>query len=108
MDIAAALETQELKLKAKITVSTTEVARLQHMQHPDRALDFLTRTGYNNTTMCYIDLQAVRWKVDWHLVPLMFLCYSAQFVDKVALNVGYVFLLRPLTGKLTIASSMRQ
>jgi hypothetical protein len=34
-----------------------------------------------------IDLTALRRKIDWHIVPLMFLCYTLQFLDKVILNV---------------------
>ena len=34
-----------------------------------------------------IDLAALRRKIDWHIVPLMFLCYTLQFLDKVILNV---------------------
>ena len=34
-----------------------------------------------------VDMRALRWKIDWHIVPLMFLCYTMQFLDKVILNV---------------------
>ncbi len=34
-----------------------------------------------------IDIAALRRKIDWHIVPLMFLCYTLQFLDKVILNV---------------------
>jgi hypothetical protein len=34
-----------------------------------------------------IDIRALRRKIDWHIVPLMFLCYTLQFLDKVILNV---------------------
>lgn len=32
-------------------------------------------------------LARLRQKIDWHIVPLMFLCYTMQFLDKVILNV---------------------
>lgn len=35
-----------------------------------------------------IDMAALRRKIDWHIVPLMFLCYTLQFLDKVILNVS--------------------
>lgn len=38
-----------------------------------------------------IDITAVRRKIDWHIVPLMFLCYTLQFLDKVILNVRGCF-----------------
>lgn len=38
-----------------------------------------------------VDLNALRRKIDWHIVPLMFLCYTMQFLDKVILNVSSLF-----------------
>jgi hypothetical protein len=35
-----------------------------------------------------VNLSALRHKIDWHIVPLMFLCYTMQFLDKVILNVS--------------------
>jgi len=35
-----------------------------------------------------VDIAALRRKIDWHVVPLMFLCYTMQFLDKVIINVG--------------------
>jgi hypothetical protein len=37
------------------------------------------------------DIRAIRRKIDWHIVPLMFLCYTMQFLDKVILNVSTPF-----------------
>ena len=34
-----------------------------------------------------IDINGLRHKIDWHIVPLMFCCYTMQFLDKVILNV---------------------
>ena len=34
-----------------------------------------------------VDITALRRKIDWHIVPLMFCCYTMQFLDKVILNV---------------------
>lgn len=36
-----------------------------------------------------VDINALRRKIDWHIVPLMFCCYTMQFLDKVILNVSY-------------------
>lgn len=36
-----------------------------------------------------VNLTALRHKIDWHIVPLMFLCYTMQFLDKVILNVSH-------------------
>lgn len=37
-----------------------------------------------------VNLSSLRRKIDWHIVPLMFLCYTLQFLDKVILNVSPV------------------
>lgn len=34
-----------------------------------------------------IDLKALRRKIDWHIIPIAFACYTMQFIDKVLLNV---------------------
>lgn len=35
-------------------------------------------------------IQRIRMKVDWCIVPIMFLCYTMQFIDKVLLNYAAV------------------
>lgn len=35
-----------------------------------------------------VDIDKMRRKIDWHIVPLMFCCYTMQFLDKVILNVS--------------------
>jgi hypothetical protein len=35
-----------------------------------------------------INIDSLRLKIDLHIVPLMFLCYTMQFLDKVILNVS--------------------
>ncbi|OAQ78759.1 MFS transporter [Purpureocillium lilacinum] len=37
-----------------------------------------------------IDINGLRHKIDWHIVPLMFCCYTMQFLDKVILNYAAV------------------
>ncbi|KAF4925016.1 Thiamine pathway transporter THI73 [Colletotrichum viniferum] len=37
-----------------------------------------------------VDIDALRRKIDWHIVPLMFGCYTMQFLDKVILNYAAV------------------
>lgn len=34
------------------------------------------------------ELKRLRRKIDWHIVPIMFCCYTMQFLDKVILNVS--------------------
>ena len=33
------------------------------------------------------DLRALRRRIDWHVLPLAFLCYTMQFLDKVLINI---------------------
>ncbi|CCC13923.1 hypothetical protein SMACR_08432 [Sordaria macrospora] len=35
-----------------------------------------------------VNLSLLRRKIDWHIVPLMFLCYTLQFLDKYAAVMG--------------------
>lgn len=35
-----------------------------------------------------VDLKALRRKIDWWIVPIMFACYTLQFIDKVVINVS--------------------
>lgn len=35
-----------------------------------------------------VDLKALRRKIDWRILPIMFLCYTMQFLDKVNINVS--------------------
>ncbi|KZF23446.1 putative MFS transporter [Xylona heveae TC161] len=39
-------------------------------------------------------LQALRRKIDWRIIPFMCLCYTMQFIDKVAINYAAVMGLR--------------
>ena len=34
-----------------------------------------------------VNLRALRRRIDWHILPLAFLCYTMQFIDKVLINV---------------------
>jgi hypothetical protein len=36
-----------------------------------------------------VNLAALRRKIDWRIVPIMFVCYVLQFVDKVVINVSW-------------------
>lgn len=35
-----------------------------------------------------VNLKKLRMKIDWRIVPLMFGCYTMQFLDKVIYNVS--------------------
>jgi hypothetical protein len=55
----------------------------------DEALRYLDKhNGISTAEVDAVDLKALRTKIDWHIVPLMFLCYFLQFIDKVIINVS--------------------
>lgn len=55
----------------------------------DEALRYLeNHNGISAAEVDAVDLKALRTKIDWHIVPLMFACYFLQFIDKVIINVS--------------------
>ena len=67
----------------------------QTLKDPDRAYDFLASIGVTDAAASEVDIKALRRKVDWHIVPVMSLCYTVQFIDKVSLNYAAVMGLLP-------------
>lgn len=55
----------------------------------DQAYRFLQQYGENGDgeEASDADLKRIRWKVDLYIIPIMFVCYTMQFIDKVSLNV---------------------
>jgi hypothetical protein len=56
----------------------------------DDAWNFLNSHAAANIETSTIDIKKLRRKIDWHILPLMFLCYTMQFLDKVILNYAAV------------------
>ncbi|KAI5467653.1 major facilitator superfamily domain-containing protein [Mariannaea sp. PMI_226] len=60
----------------------------------DVAWEFLDKhrdAAVENTS---VDIDKLRRKIDWRIVPLMFCCYTMQFLDKVIFNYAAVMGLR--------------
>ena len=53
----------------------------------DEAFNYLNDHTATDTES--VHLKALRRKIDWHIVPIMFACYTLQFLDKVAINVSF-------------------
>ena len=53
----------------------------------DQAYEFLTKVHVSVESANDVNPDALRHKIDWHIVPVMFCCYTMQFLDKVSLNV---------------------
>lgn len=66
----------------------------------DEAFRYLeNHNGISAAEVDAVDLKALRTKIDWHIVPLMFLCYFLQFIDKVIINVSNF---KPLNYLITV------
>jgi len=73
--------------KESINVAATDALVADgHSGQIDGAWKFLD--GHRDATAVDgIDMKALRRRIDFRIVPLMFLCYTLQFLDKVILNV---------------------
>jgi hypothetical protein len=55
----------------------------------DQAYWYVQESGsHKEGQVSDIELKALRRKIDWWIIPIMFCCYTMQFIDKVSLNVG--------------------
>lgn len=70
------------KTEAQVAQASTELKSV------DDAWSYLHRHDHDSTEAGSVDLRALRRKIDWRIVPLMFGCYTMQFLDKVILNVS--------------------
>lgn len=68
--------------------SSSYSAPKQKLSDPDLAYNFLANVNASDDAAARVDLKRLRRKIDWYIVPIMFLCYTMQFVDKVSLNVS--------------------
>jgi hypothetical protein len=55
----------------------------------DEAWSYLNTQHHDSRDADSINIKALRRKIDRRIVPLMFGCYTMQFLDKVILNVSY-------------------
>jgi hypothetical protein len=56
----------------------------------DDAWNYLNRQVNTDAETSDVDKTRLRRKIDWHIVPIMFGCYTMQFLDKVILNYAAV------------------
>jgi hypothetical protein len=61
----------------------------------DDALRFVQRSDVQNVHTTAVDDKALVRKIDGRIIPIMFLCYLMQFIDKVLLNVNIRYSLGP-------------
>jgi predicted MFS family arabinose efflux permease len=75
-------DTNEKAEKVEVTEGSTVAS-----PDVDKAWKFLDGHREAETT---VDIDKLRHKIDLHIVPVMFLCYTMQFLDKVILNYSAV------------------
>ncbi|KAF5024479.1 hypothetical protein F66182_3419 [Fusarium sp. NRRL 66182] len=63
--------------------------------HVDAAWKFLDQNREAVEASEAVDIDKMRRKIDWHIVPLMFCCYTMQFLDKVILNAIFFLQMVP-------------
>jgi hypothetical protein len=68
------------------TSPASPTVRAEHEVDLDDAFKYLH--DHAHAAFTSIDLAALRRKIDWRIVPIMFVCYVLQFVDKVVINVS--------------------
>ncbi|KAF4547025.1 Thiamine pathway transporter-like protein 7 [Elsinoe fawcettii] len=56
----------------------------------DEAYRFLTTTTVTEAEKSDVDLNKLYRGIDWRILPVMFCCYTLQFLDKVVLNYAAV------------------
>ncbi|KAI9681266.1 MAG: hypothetical protein M1817_002548 [Caeruleum heppii] len=56
----------------------------------DQAFKYLQSKDHSHPDAGTSYTKALRRRIDWHIVPIMFLCYTMQFLDKVLLNYAAV------------------
>lgn len=74
--------------------SSSSLAPKEQLRDPDQAYNFLTQINASTDATASVDLKKLRRKIDWYIVPIMFLCYTMQFIDKVSLNVRNHLIIR--------------
>ena len=79
-----------------------------YLKDPDQAYTFLENVGAaHGGDLPSAGLASLRRKVDWRIVPLMFLCYTMQFIDKVSLNVSNVLFAQPTCSEVWMRETHR-
>lgn len=78
----------EASTSENLSVNTTEKV---DTEQDDRGRDLDKAYWYvqehDTSQWSVLELKALRRKIDWWIVPIMFCCYTMQFIDKVLLNV---------------------
>lgn len=89
-------DTKESLKEAEVPVSPGGAGK--PVANVDAAWEFLNANReVEDVHATEAELRSLRRKIDWHIVPIMFCCYTMQFLDKVILNVSEPRLPPPLS-----------
>jgi hypothetical protein len=72
--------------ETETTSAASPTFRAERDDDLDEAFKYLH--DHTDAESAGIDLAALRRRIDWRIVPIMFACYVLQFVDKVVINVS--------------------
>lgn len=91
----------EPQVSRSTTIKDHEVNDKDHLNHAgiDQAYSYMQHAQGSGIVekSSPAEIKRLRRKIDWWIVPVMFCCYTMQFIDKVSLNVG--------TNRLSIAKA---
>ena len=72
----------------KLSVEGQHAAPVVNEQELDAAYHYMNQHDGEVDDTASVDLAALRRKIDWRIVPIMFAAYTMQFIDKVMINVS--------------------
>lgn len=76
--------------KREVPVVENVAQASDNPKNVDAAWTYLNHHALTSIETDTIDIRQLRRKIDWHIVPIMFCCYTMQFLDKVILNYAAV------------------
>lgn len=78
----------EHEIAAPGTPTSPPQSHLKVSNDLDAAFNYIQNANNADYDTSSVNLKALRRKIDWRIVPMMFLCYTMQFLDKVNINVS--------------------
>jgi hypothetical protein len=93
----SAIRYEELKLtmtsdEEKTHARVTEGFHMGKESDFDNAFNYIQSINTADLDTESVDFKELRRKVDYRIMPVMFLCYTMQFLDKVNINVSFPFI----------------
>jgi len=89
-----------------LQISPANILSARNNDHDlDNAFNYIQNIDNPDLDTESVDLRGLRRKIDWHILPIMFVCYVMQYMDKVSINVSLPRLFNQHT--LTLLSMQR-